>query len=161
MTKAYALSCLVALILCFNLAGCFGKTTPDPSGSPTPSATEEPAETGKLDGSVEPGEATTNKNGTANSDNEAGEIDGILVEGKDPSLESASEMTQMNISPGADRYFQNTPNEAEVAYAREQGEKKRKAQAIAEEMRKDSLDSGNGAPVYNPGGGGEIVQVGR
>jgi hypothetical protein len=69
-------------------------------------------------------------------------------------------MTVMNIDSGTERYFQNTPNEAELAYARKRNKEREEARVASEEARKDERNSGNDAPVMDPGGGAGLVQVG-
>ena len=148
--------------LCLALVGCSGDTTdPGSQASPQPSASATAAETGQ-NTEEQPTADASNTSGTNSSDasGEFREIDGVIVAPKDKTLETASELTVMNIDSGTERYFQNTPNEAELAYARKRNKEREEARVAAEEARKDERNSGNDAPVMDPGGGAGLVQVG-
>ena len=149
--------------LCFALVGCSGDTTdPGTQASPQPSASATAAETGQST-EEQPTADATNASGTssgADANGEFREIDGVIVAPKDQTLETASDMTVMNIDSCTERYFQNTPNEAELAYARKRNKAREEARVASEEARKDERNSGGDAPVMGPGGGAGLVQVG-
>lgn len=169
-TKQLLLRTLAAA-LCLALVGCSGETTdPSTQASPQPSASATAAETGQssedqptahgANAGTGGGSTSASTNSGTDESGEFREIDGVIVAPKDKTLETANDLTVMNIEPGTERYFQNTPNEAELAYARKRNKEREEARLESEEARKDERNSGNDAPVMDPGGGAGLVQVG-
>jgi hypothetical protein len=149
----------LAAALCLALVGCSVETTDPPTAQATPNATATVIESSQSQDDPEANQANSaGNNGSSTSDDSSLATDATIVQTirKDPN--EKSELTQMKIEPGKERYFQNGLNDAELAYVRARNEKRRKARVEAAEARKKANNTGNDAPVFNPGGG-ELIKI--
>lgn len=148
---------LLACAVCFALVGCSGEPTESPQSSATPSASQTTA------AEKTPGPEGQNAGPNGASASTSGQTSGSVDDNRPERTlkfddDDRTPMTEMSLEPGKERYFQNNLNPAELEYRRKRNEKRARARLEAAEARKQQLNSGNDAPVFDVGGG-ELTTV--
>lgn len=149
MTRMTAITIVAASVL---IVGCAQEPAEMPQATagstPVASRTVQDVEsTGKNSGST-----TASSNVTV----ETNLLDSSSVD----TDKSDPELLVMKIESGKERYFQNSLNDAEIAYRKARNQKKQKARAAAKEAREDAPLSNSNAPLYNVGNL-EMIEVNK